>query len=70
MLLTHPKLLDNLNYESKGENNGRVRSRGTFPGKQHFKIRGACWNSKMETKESDKQLNYSHGLVQAKQQIG
>jgi hypothetical protein len=29
------------------ENNGRVKSRGTFPGLQHFGGKGACWNSRM-----------------------
>jgi len=37
----HPKLLDGLNYESKGEDNGR-RSWGAFLGLQHFEGRGAC----------------------------
>jgi len=30
-LVTHPKLLDRFNYESKGENNIRIRNWGTFP---------------------------------------
>jgi len=30
--MTHPKLLDILNYKSKGENNERIRGWGTIPG--------------------------------------
>jgi hypothetical protein len=26
-------------------------------------VKGACWNSKMGTRMSDKQVNYSHGLA-------
>ncbi len=39
-----PKLLDGLNYESKGEDNRKRRSWGVFPGSQHFGGRGACWS--------------------------
>jgi hypothetical protein len=42
-----PKLLDRLDYKSKGENSGRIRSWGTFLGSQHFKSKGACWSSGM-----------------------
>jgi len=28
-------------------NNGRMRSRGAFPGSQHFKGRGVCWSFKV-----------------------
>jgi hypothetical protein len=31
-----PKLLDRLNYESKGENSGRRRNWGTLPSLQHY----------------------------------
>jgi hypothetical protein len=54
----------------KGENSGRIRSWGTFPGLQHFGGKGVCWNSKMGIKESNKQVNYSHGPTQTKQQVG
>ncbi len=45
--LMHPKLLDGLNYESKGEDNERKRSWGVPLGWQHFGGRRACWSSKM-----------------------
>ncbi len=32
VFMTHPKLPDRLNYESKCENNGRIKSWGTLPG--------------------------------------
>jgi hypothetical protein len=64
------KLLDRLNYKSKGENNGRIRSWGIFPGSQHFGGRGACWRHEMGTKTNDKWVNYSHGPTQTKQQVG
>ncbi len=54
----------------KGENNGRIKSWGTLPNSQHFGGRGVCWNYGMETRKSDKQVNYSHGLAQIKQQVG
>ncbi len=41
--LTHPKALDRLNYETKGENNARIRT----PSSQHYGGRKACWSSKM-----------------------
>jgi hypothetical protein len=53
----------------KGENNERIMSWGTLPGLQHFGGKGARWNFGMGTRESDKQVNYSHGLAQTKQQI-
>ncbi len=65
-----PKLLDGFNYESKCENNGRIKSEGTSLGSQHFGCRKACWSSRMGTKTSDKSVNYSHGLAQIKQQVG
>jgi hypothetical protein len=40
-VMMHPKLFDGLNYESKGENNGR-RSWGTLFGSQHFEGKKAC----------------------------
>jgi hypothetical protein len=35
-----PKLFNGLNCKSKGENNKRIRSWGTFPRSQHFEIKG------------------------------
>jgi hypothetical protein len=32
-------------------------------------VRGMCWSSGMGTKMSDKQVNYSHGHAQTKQQV-
>ncbi len=66
----HPKLLDRLKCESKGENIERKRSWGTFPSSQHFKDRVASWSSEMGTRMNDKWVNYSHGLAQTKQQVG
>jgi hypothetical protein len=39
-----PKLLDGLNCESKGDDNGKKRSWGALPGSQHFRGRMACWS--------------------------
>jgi len=33
-------------------------------------VRGPCWSFRMGTKTNDKQVNYSHGLPQTKQQVG
>jgi len=45
--VTHPKLLDGLNYESKGENSERKRSWGVLPDSQHFEGKRACWSFRM-----------------------
>ncbi len=42
-----PKLLDGLNWESKGEDNGKRRSWGALPSLQHFGGRRVCWSSEM-----------------------
>jgi hypothetical protein len=34
------------------------------------KVRRACWHSGMEIRMSDKQVDYSHGPAQTKQQVG
>ncbi len=65
-----PKLLNGFNYKSKGDDNGRRRSWGAFPGLQHFGGRGVCWNFRMGTKKINKEVNYLHGLAQTKQQVG
>jgi len=36
VFLTHSQLLEGLKCESQTENNGKVRSRGTILGLQHF----------------------------------
>jgi len=40
--MTHSKLFDGLNYESKGEDNRRRKSWGTLLGSLHFGGRRAC----------------------------
>jgi hypothetical protein len=65
-----PKLFDGLNYESKGEDNERRRSWGVLLGSLHFEGSGACWSSRVGARKINKQLNYSHGLAQNKQQVG
>ncbi len=66
----HPKLLDRLNYESKGENKGRIRNWGTLLNSQHFRGRGARWSFGMGIRTIDKWVNYSCGHAQTKQQVG
>jgi hypothetical protein len=34
------------------------------------KVKKACWNSKIGIRMNDKQVNYSHGPTQTKQQVG
>jgi hypothetical protein len=36
-LLKHSQLLEGFKCESQTENNGRIRSRGTFPNSQHYR---------------------------------
>jgi hypothetical protein len=45
--VTHPQAPYGPNCESKGEDNGRRKSWGTFPDSQHFEGRKACWSSGM-----------------------
>jgi hypothetical protein len=40
-------ILNGLNCKYKGENNGRRRSWGTYPGSQHFTDKRACWSFAM-----------------------
>jgi hypothetical protein len=56
-----PNSLMDSTMSPKGENNGRIRSWGTLPNLQHFGGKGVCWSSRMKTKMSDMQVNYSHG---------
>jgi hypothetical protein len=73
-----PKLLYGLNYESKDEDRVcgfrcgemNIRSWGVLFGSQHFRGRGVCWSSGMGNTKIDKQVNYSHGPTQTKQQVG
>jgi hypothetical protein len=61
-----------LNYESKDEDNGRRRRSiwGVLPDSQHFGGRGVCWSFGMGTRKIDKQIHYSQGRAQTKQQVG
>jgi len=34
------------------------------------KVKGVCWSFGMRIRTNDKQVNYSHGLAQTKQQVG
>jgi hypothetical protein len=54
----------------QGEHNRRMKSWGTLPGSQHFGGKGAGWSSEIGARKSDKQVKYSHGLTQTKQQVG
>jgi hypothetical protein len=40
-----------------------------FPSSQHFGGKGACQSSEIGTRKGDKQVNYSHGPAQTKQQV-
>ncbi len=55
-----PKLVDKINYESKGQNIGKIRNQSTLLGLQHFGGRRAWWSFEMGTKMNDKWVNYSH----------
>ncbi len=68
--LMHPKLLDGLNYESKGKDDERRKSWGVLPRSQHFGGKGVCWSFEMGIRKIDKKFNYSHGPAQTKQQVG
>ncbi len=46
------------------------RSWGALLDLQHFGCKGACWSSGIGITKNDKQINYSHGLAQTKQQVG
>jgi hypothetical protein len=37
---------------------------------QHSESKRACWSSGMGTRTNDKEVNYSHGFAQTKQQVG
>jgi hypothetical protein len=67
--LTHPKLLDGLNFESKGWKQRKDKELGTLFNSQHFGAKVVCWNSRIGSKKSDKQVNYSHIPTQTKQQV-
>ncbi len=56
--------------ESEGENIGRRKIRIHFLARNISEVKGACLNSKMGTRTSDKRVDYSHELAQTKQQVG
>jgi hypothetical protein len=66
----HPQAPWWTHRKSKGENSGRRKNSGVFPGLQHVEGRKACWSSKMGIRKVDKQPNHSHGPTQTEQQIG
>jgi hypothetical protein len=69
--MTHPTLLERLEYESESENNERKKrwSKMLLLSSQHFKGKGACWNFGMGIKTNNKWVNYSHKPAQTKQQV-
>jgi hypothetical protein len=58
------------NFESKDEDSEKGKNWGALLGLQHFKGRGARWSSGMRIRKINKQVNYSHGPAQTKQQVG
>jgi hypothetical protein len=64
-----PKLLDGLNWKSKGENNGRRRNWACSLIRNISRDKRACWSSRMGLGWGQR-ANYSCGLAQTKQQVG
>jgi hypothetical protein len=65
-----PKLLERFKCKFKKE---KKRKKGVgvhYLAHNALGVRGACWRSKMGTKTSDKQVNYSFGPIQINQQVG
>ncbi len=58
---TPPNSLMDSIVSPKVENSERIMSWVTLPGSQHLGGRRVCWISRMGTRKSDKQVNYSHG---------
>ncbi len=65
-----PKLLDELNCKSKGENNGKIRSWACSLAHNTLRVEGAWWSFGMGIKKSDKRINYLHKPAQTKVQVG
>jgi hypothetical protein len=66
-----PIFLEGFKCEFESENNGRKKEFGLCSLTcSTSRVRGARWSFKMETRMSDKQVNYSHKLAQTKQQVG
>ncbi len=60
----------NSTVNPKVKSNERIRSWGTFLSSQHFRGKEVCQNFGRGTNTIDKQVNYSHGPPQTKQQVG
>jgi hypothetical protein len=67
--VTHPQATWYIQLQIQGENNKRMKGWGMLPNLQHFRGRRACWSSRMGTRTSDKQVNYSHEPTQTAQQV-
>jgi hypothetical protein len=68
--LTHPQGFQWTHCKSKDEDSEKKRNWGTFPSSYHFGGWGVRWSSGVGIRKIDKQLNYSHGPAQTKQQVG
>jgi len=60
---TPPNSLMDSTVSLNGENCRRIRSWARSLARDTLGGRGACWNSEMGTRKSEKQVNYSHGLA-------
>jgi hypothetical protein len=67
---TPPKLLDRLNYKSKGENNERIRNWVCSLACNTLGVKRHCWGFGMGIRISENLVNYSHEPAQTKQQVG
>jgi hypothetical protein len=67
--LMHLKLLERLKCKSQNENIKR-KSWARSLICNTSRVRRVCWTFKMETRMSDKQVNYSYGFTQTEQQVG
>jgi hypothetical protein len=64
-----PNYFVDLTMNPKGEQQ-KDKEMGTLPGSYHFGGKRVCWSPGMGIRKSDKQVNYSNGLAQTKQQVG
>ncbi len=64
-----PNSLKDFRYESQKKNNGRVRSRSTFPGSQHFEgVEGRVGAPGWDYEELTS-FNYTHGPAQNQHKV-
>jgi hypothetical protein len=63
-----PKLFEIFKCKSESEKNERTWD--MFLNSQHFRGKRVCWSSEMQTRMSDKWVNYSYQFAQIKQQVG